>query len=324
MEVSEIRKEFSGADLGDERLSQRLERIGVALSESPDASFPAAMRSEGQLEALYRFINNDKVSFDRILAPHMELTAERCRAQEDVLVLHDTTSLEFGGKREGLGRLETRASGFFLHASLAVTLDRKPLGVLGAENIVRNGPKRNKSSKRGVRKDPRRESLRWGRAAERCEETLGVPGHAIHVMDREGDNYDLFSQLLGSNIRFIIRAAHNRCLAGENEKLKSVCLKGRVRFKRTVQISRHDPFLACDQGIYPERETREVTLAISAISVELKRSNNFTPETPTTLKVNVVTAVEQKPPKGQKPVCWHLITVTERVDRWPGCRFRSV
>lgn len=89
------------------------------MSESPDASFPAAMRSEGQLEALYRFINNDKVSFDRIRAPHVDQTTERCRDQEEVLVLHDTTSLEFGGKREGLGRLETSASGFFLHASLA-------------------------------------------------------------------------------------------------------------------------------------------------------------------------------------------------------------
>lgn len=308
MDDSDVSKEFGGADLGDERLSRRLERIGMALSEHPEASFPAAMRSEGQLEAFYRFINNSSVSFDGIRAPHVKQTVERCRGQKEVLVLHDTTSLKFGGKREGLGRLETSASRFFLHASLAIKLDREPLGVLVAENLVQKGPKRKKSSKRGIRKDPQRESLRWGRAVEECEDTLGVPGHAIHVMDREGDNYELFSQLVAPGTRFIIRAAHDRCVVGETERLKAVSLRGRCRFRRTVRISRHDPFLKFDQDIHPERDAREVTLAVSAVSAQLKRSNNFTPSTPQTLRVNVVTAVEQDPLKGRKPVCWHLIT----------------
>jgi hypothetical protein len=273
---SDVSLEFSGAALGDERLSKRLERVGTALVESPDASFPEAMRSDGQLEGLYRFLNNDKVTFDGIRAPHIEQTVERCRQEEEIFILHDTTSLEFGGKREGLGRLETSAAGFFLHASLAVTPDRRPLGALGAENLVRNGPKRKKSSKRRIKKDPRRESLRWGRAVDSCEDALGVSGHAIHVMDREGDNYDLFSQLLTSDIRFIIRAAHNRCVVGETDRLKELALKARRRFTRTVSIGPHEPFLKFDQKIHPEREAREIILAVSAMSVEIKRSNNFT------------------------------------------------
>jgi hypothetical protein len=127
-------------------------------------------------------------------------------------------------------------------------------------------------------------------------------------MDREGDNYDLFSKLVASKTRFIIRAAHNRCLAGHQQKLKEVCLNAPCRFKRQVHISRRDPFLAFDQDIHPERDAREVALAVSAVSVTLKRSNNYQPGTPETLEVNVVTAVEQKPPTGRKAVCWHLIT----------------
>lgn len=134
------------------------------------------------------------------------------------------------------------------------------------------------------------------------------------------------SQLIANSTRFVIRAAHDCCLVGETEKLKKVCSKGRYRFKRTVQISRHDPFLAFDQDIYPERDSRQVTLAISAMSVELKRSNNFTPSTPTTLSVNVVTVVEMEPPHVQKPVCWRLITkepirITRRSVR---CSTRTV
>jgi hypothetical protein len=44
---------------GDERRSARLERIGETLARDPSRSFPEAMASEGQLEALYRFLNND-------------------------------------------------------------------------------------------------------------------------------------------------------------------------------------------------------------------------------------------------------------------------
>ncbi len=52
-----IGEEFRGAALGDARLSARLERIGEVLSRDPGSSFPQAMGSEGQLEALYRFLN---------------------------------------------------------------------------------------------------------------------------------------------------------------------------------------------------------------------------------------------------------------------------
>jgi hypothetical protein len=41
-------------------------------------------------------------------------------------------------------------------------------------------------------------------------------------MDREGDNYDLFSKLIDSDARYIIRLAHNRNLVGETDKLKEV------------------------------------------------------------------------------------------------------
>ena len=57
--------------------------------------------------------------------------------EEQVLILHDTTAMQFNGDRQGLGRLQTSAKGFFLHASLAVRLDRSPLGVLGANAWVR-------------------------------------------------------------------------------------------------------------------------------------------------------------------------------------------
>ena len=65
--ISDIGREFRGAPLGDERRSSRLERIVEKVPLDPARSFPEAMASEGQLEALYRFLNNDDVTFGQIL-----------------------------------------------------------------------------------------------------------------------------------------------------------------------------------------------------------------------------------------------------------------
>jgi hypothetical protein len=135
MRLEDIGSEFQGAALGDSRRNKRLERIALELARSPGLSFPEAMGSEGQLEGLYRFLNNDEVTFETVHAPHAEQTRSRCLAHEQVLVLHDTTILKFNGDREGLGRIHEAggALGFLLHASLAVTPTRLPLGVLRAE-----------------------------------------------------------------------------------------------------------------------------------------------------------------------------------------------
>lgn len=252
MNVEEIELEFRGGEFGDKRRSDRVERIGTVLARDPTLSFPEAMASEGQLEALYRLLNNDKVNFSSIHDPHARRTAERCRMEERVLVLHDTTAMEFNGDRQGLGRLQTSAKGFFLHASLAVRLDRSPLGVLGANAWVRPERNRRNRNQPQMRKDPERESLRWWRGIARCEELLEAAGRAVHVMDREGDNYDLLAQLSAGSVRHVVRLAHDRNLVGETEKLKPFVSKSKCIFKREVRIARRSRALPYDQRIHPE------------------------------------------------------------------------
>src|SRR5271156_2121312 len=102
MSVEDIGAEYRGAALGDVRRSRRLERIGLKLAGSSGLSFPEAMETEGQLEGLYRFLNNDGVTFEAVHAPHAEQTRLRCQAHARVLVLHDTTVVTFNGQRQGL------------------------------------------------------------------------------------------------------------------------------------------------------------------------------------------------------------------------------
>jgi Transposase DNA-binding/Transposase DDE domain len=308
MNVQGIELEFRSAPTGDLRRSERLESIGVALARDPTLSFPAAMETESGLEALYRFLNNDHVSFDAVRAPHVKRTALRARAHDSVLVLHDTTTMQFSGSREGLGTTQSRANGFFLHASLVVSNDRGPVGVLNADTWVRAPGYRRVGNKRDTRRDPSRESLRWWRAVEKCNERLGSCSLAVHVMDREGDNYDLFSKLIESGARFVIRLAHNRNLVGETEKLKEVVSRTKALFRRQVRAApRIRKKLALKKSL-PERASRDAALSVSATSVQFRRSTNYVVGNPPSLEVNVVTVVEENCPAGEEPIAWYLVT----------------
>jgi hypothetical protein len=225
-------------------------------------------------------------------------------------VLHDTTSMIFGGKRAGLGRVESGAAGFFLHASLAVTTQREPLGVIAAETWARTGKKRGSKNQRKRRLDPKRESLRWWRGIARSEAALSAAGGRppVHVMDREGDNYDLYSELHAKSVRFIARLAHNRNIIGSTDGLKEVAVRGACLFQREVYLSRRAKALPYDRKRHPERVSRYAQLEVSAMTVEVRRSTNFVPGCPPSLSVNVVTVKEINPPTGVDPICWHLVT----------------
>ena len=313
MKLEDIASEYRGAVLGDRRRSERMERIAVDLARNPGLSFPEAMRTEGQLEGLYRFLNNDEVTFEAVHAPHAEQTRLRCQAHGRVLVLHDTTVLTYSGDREGLGRIHDAgaARGFRLHASLAVTPTRTPLGVLGAETWARTKPPKRDLNRRHLRADPQRESLRWGRAVRACEQRLQGTVRAIHIMDREGDNYDLLSELEAAQSRYIIRLSHDRRLVGERDKLREVVGRAPSLFRREVHVGRRAAGLPRDHQA--PREAREATLEVSATTVQLSRSSNFAPGSPPSLKVNVVTVLERDCPEGQEPIAWYLVT-NEPID----------
>jgi len=127
-------------------------------------------------------------------------------------------------------------------------------------------------------------------------------------MDREGDNYDLFACLQSESVRHIVRLAHNRNLVGTEQKLKARALAAKAVFRRQVTISRRKTTRTLDRGIHPDREARTATLAVSAVAVELQRSNNYAEGSPSSLKVNVVTVRETGCPPGLEPIVWFLVT----------------
>src|SRR3982751_4196205 len=85
------------AGLPDERLDKRLTAILVDTIESPSASIPEAAGDASQATATYRFYANDRVT---TTTPHRGValaTARRCLDQDVLLVVQDTTTLNFTG-----------------------------------------------------------------------------------------------------------------------------------------------------------------------------------------------------------------------------------
>jgi hypothetical protein len=310
--------EFGGAEFGDERLTRRLMRVADAAAAAPSAGFPAMTKSDGELEGVYRFLRNERVTPRKILAPHVAATQERV-ANATVVIAHDTTEFTFGGTqhRDGLGRIgrSQLVQGFFAHFALAVSADesRTPLGVVGVKTFARGWqlPTVPKSQRD---KDPdQSEAKKW---TELAFEVLGAFPNAIHVMDREADSFTVISRLVEAKARFVVRLCRDKLIGAPGEKLFATAARAEIRATRSVPLTtrrRHSS--ATYRKLYPQRAERQAKLQIRAGAFTLPRPARARYETgyPTQLQVNVITVEEIDAPAGEEPVCWRLIT-TEPIE----------
>ena len=152
-------REFGRSDLSDGRLRERMVAMGTAWERVPGALLPAVFAHKAAQVGAYRFLHNDQVSATDVLQPHREALVERCRQQASVLLVQDTTTLNYSGLAgvaDGLGPLgdKSKASaGLYVHAAVAFTEGGRPLGVSGLEVWAR--------AKQGEEKPAEKESGRW-------------------------------------------------------------------------------------------------------------------------------------------------------------------
>jgi hypothetical protein len=323
--------EFVGAELPDKRLLTRLLKVVGGLAADPAASFPKAAGSDGATEGTYRLLSNDRVDLDGILSGHRRETVARCREAKTVLVVHDTTEMEFRGEsRSGLGRLREGKQGFLAHVALAVADDahRTPLGVLGVKTVFRDEPavrRRRRPSAWDYSKMAHKESARWNELAAASGEELRDVS-TVHVMDREADSYALLSQMVARRQRFVVRLGKDRIVGLEAEELgidgelfEPMKLREAVEYaslvlQRDVAVSRRRKQTApIANKMHPPREGRAAKLGIHAITATLRRPQ-FLPKThPEMLTLNLVRVRELDVSAGEQPIEW-LLATTESID----------
>ena len=112
------RQEVEFVNLGDERLDSRAAILLSSLGDCPHLSIPAACRGHTEIQAAYRFFDNEKVTFDKVLAPHCQRTLQRMGEHKVVLLVQDTSEIDLSRPQQqvnGAGDLDGVRRGVFLH-----------------------------------------------------------------------------------------------------------------------------------------------------------------------------------------------------------------
>src|SRR6266700_1627566 len=204
---------FGGVHLGDERRRRRAVAIAEAIAQQPQASLPRQMQEPGALQAVYRFVQNPHVSYEQLIGPHLQQTREAAGQQSQVLLIQDTTDLDYHAHptTTGLGPIGSGShQGFLLQTVLAVLPEsREVLGIAQQEAFLRQPAPKGETKRQ--RQERERESQVW----ERSIQALGSPPVGvqwIHVGDRGSDIFPFLSLCRQLGCDFVVRAAQDRCV----------------------------------------------------------------------------------------------------------------
>jgi Transposase DNA-binding len=132
---------FGAVWLGDQRRVERALVMAEAIAHDPSASLPAQMQSEAALHAASRFLQSPQVSYERLMRPHLEQTREAMRQHKQVLLIQDTTEVDYQPHptTTGLGPIGNGSHhGFLLQTVLAVEASRREVvGIAHQEPFLR-------------------------------------------------------------------------------------------------------------------------------------------------------------------------------------------
>lgn len=214
-----VEEEFGSAVLGDKRLVSRLMQLGESFFAMPTANIPQSCATKAAVKAAYRFFDNDQISMDAILAPHLEATEQRLRNHGVVLVAQDTSTLNYTShpETEGLGLINTskdRSIRLLLHNTMAFTPEGTPLGLLNVQCWARDKAKAGSRHERHTKAIEAKESIKWlnGYRAVREVHARCPNTKLIVIADREADIHELFAEHLRiqKSAELLIRAEKSR------------------------------------------------------------------------------------------------------------------
>jgi len=320
-----IIEEFAGAELGDTRRTERLLQIAQNLAQNPHGSIPQAFNGKPHaMKAAYRFFDNDAISEEEILAPHILTTTQRCQSMPLVLVPQDTTLLDFSHHPEtkNLGYLKNRhVTGLVVHTTLAMTPEKVPLGHLCQQVWTRDLEDLGKKYQRKELPIEQKESQKWLFSVEKTNEAKACCPNTkfVNIGDREADVYDLFLLERSEGVELLVRACRDRKVEEEGKYLWRSMSSRKEQAEVTVKVPR--------TAKLPEREARA---SLRYGEITLKPPKHRTAEGLPSIKLYAVLLQEKKPPKDvNEPLEWLLLTTVpvytmeEAIEKteWYGCRW---
>jgi hypothetical protein len=322
-----IADELAGIDLGDQRRNRRICDILGRLMESPSVSLTAAMHGWAEMMAAYRLIHHPQCTAPAILGAHQQAVLARVREQARVLLIQDTTELDYTTKtrQQGRGPLSTEdRQGYFLHTQWAVSDQRLPLGAWDCQSYARP-PKVGVAGARKAKPIEEKESFRWLEGYRHaCKLATQAPQtQIISCSDREGDIYEVYAEWQQRRqqglpaAQWLIRCNQNRALLATDDPIKALGPAAKL-----VEEVLANPVVG---GIFFEvptkkqfklikgsnhrivRQARRVRQEIRYRRIRLRPPYRPGHKLPG-VDIWVVMATELDPPPGQDPIDWVILT----------------
>jgi hypothetical protein len=283
----------ASTDLPDQRLSSRLAEIIVNTIAHPRAAIPQASGSAGQAKATYRYYANPRVTAGALRLGFAADTAQRCLGHEVLLVVQDTTSLNYTPLHTipGLGPIDSggKARGVHLHTALAVTTSGHVVGILDQQYWARPQP--------GRPGPDEKESDKWINGIDAARAALyETAPRLIHVMDREGDAYEVMMTVVDTADSAIIRCAQNRRVAGPLATGHEAVRSQPVRARAVVAVGR----TSGAPGRHAHVEVRSIRVTLVPDLEKYPHAFAMT--------WSLVEVWEPDPPDGAERVHWRLWT----------------
>jgi Transposase DNA-binding/Transposase Tn5 dimerisation domain len=297
-------RQFATAKLGDRRRTNRLVESAAKIAGHPEKPFTQVF-DWNELRGFYRLCDQSEATLPAVMQPHWQQTRESMRQHPLVLVLHDTSELDYSSHPHlaGMGQIGNEGGkGFLQHNSLAVVPSSGAvLGLTYQQLKVRVPAPAGESTHQ--RKKRRRESDLWtdgirasGRPPDNC--------CWVDVCDRGADDYEALRAAQEMGHDFLIRAAQNRLVFITAQQDRQEYLLDYARLlpsqgNDTVEIPARGGRLA---------RTATVALAGAAVAVRPSTGTPMRSQQPP-IEAWVVRIWEPNPPTGvNEPLEWILLS----------------
>lgn len=210
-------EDFPNIDFGDKRRNGRFVSIINNISSNAEASIPLQNDSWSNTKATYEFYKNEDISLKSLKKVIADYSCSQI-CGDQVLIAHDFCQISYNNSSaEGLGYLaNSEGRGIITYNSIAISPTGMPLALAYQESFVRKLKDLGKAKKRKENDFKDKESYNWYKGIKAVNKQLGKEIHKIHIADREADIYELFFCAYEKNTDLLIRAKHNRALAGES------------------------------------------------------------------------------------------------------------
>jgi hypothetical protein len=133
----------------------------------------------------------------------------------------------------------------------------------------------------------------------------------VHVMDREGDCFEMLAELDATEEHFVVRAAHDRVIEESEGRLAALLAGKPILAKRDVWVGPRrvsmdfPPKSRAKQAVVPSRLAR-LEVRIGEVNLTAPKGARVAHRAP--LRVWVVDVVEPEAPEGAAPLHWRLRT----------------